>query len=304
MNRRDFLARSLALPLGVGLFRGPEDARPPAGDALIGPVKYVGLWRSGIGTGAQWSLPASSWSAFAAEDLKHFNNGLRLVTLDSYYDHSLKEVRYVGTWRDGVGTGAQQTIQATGWEGFWAAHQENYGKQMRLVAVSVNNHGGGNLSYTGTWRGGVGLASQKVQPAVKWNEFAVDAKKWFDMGGRMVAVSNSTAADGEPVYMAVWSTGLGTPAEWTAPAEDLNAFTARSSAHYAQGLRLAALNVFYLKNQPRYFGVWRGGMGTAPQPMGSLVEWSVFAPQNHSRFSNGLRLTSLSVLRDQTVQID
>lgn len=303
MNRRDFIARALALPVGAGLLRSVVSAQYPAGRAaaLKGPVKYVGVWRNDLGNGAQWSIPASSWTDFAAADLAHFNAGLRLTTLSTYYDFDASAMRYVATWRGGLGTPAQQTIPAISWQNFWTAHQENYGKQMRLVAVSVTNRAG-QLAYTGTWRGGV-AGSQHVGMARKWDGFANEAKSYFGQGARMVAASAAIGADGDPVYMGVWSSSQGTPAEYTSPMADWNTFVAQGTSYFNQGLRLSAFGATDYHGQARYFGVWRGGTGGG-QFMSPPAEWDGFAATNLGYFNQGYRLSALSVLRDQSVQID
>jgi hypothetical protein len=68
MDRRVFVKGSVALPIGfavsdkvmglssIGISPGPK------------PDLYVGVWHSGAGAGAQWSLPATDWDSFAAQD--------------------------------------------------------------------------------------------------------------------------------------------------------------------------------------------------------------------------------------------
>jgi hypothetical protein len=303
LKRRDFLTRALALPLGAGLLRTVAAAQTPAGEAAMkGPVKYVGVWRNDLGTGAQWSIPASDWNAFAAADQAHFAAGRRLTTLSTYHDHDANAIRYVATWRSGLGTPAQYTIPAGTWDQFWAAHQEHYGKQRRLVAVSVTNRSG-QLAYTGTWRGGV-AGSQHVGAAKKWDAFAAEAKQYGDQGARIVTASAATAPDGSAVYMAVWSPAQGAPVEHIAPIAAWGPFVAQGTAYFNQGLRLAAFAATDYHGLARYFGVWRGGMGTAGQYTSPPAEWSSFAATNQGYFNQGYRLSALSVMRDQNVAID
>jgi hypothetical protein len=104
MNRRDFLQCSLMVPLGAGILG--TTAKSLASTSR--PVKYVSVWRDGLGSGAQWVNPAADWSSFAAEDKKHFDEGLRLVAIS--VSNVAGQLRYVGVWRGDQGNAVQWVL--------------------------------------------------------------------------------------------------------------------------------------------------------------------------------------------------
>ena len=304
MDRRTFLKGSVALPIGMAVAD-----KALAGLPLIEtspapkPDLYVGVWRAGQGAGAQWSIPATDWNSFAAKDKGYFDQGLRIVALSSYYDFNQNMSKYTATWRSGVGTGAQWTVPASDWNTFAAKTTEHFNQGLRLVAVSITNRTG-QIAYAGTSRAGMGTGAQWVTPAKEWNDFAAQAKTYFDQGLRLVSLSTTYNVQGNTVYSGVWRGGIGGGAQWTIPATDWSSFVAKDKSYFDQGLRLVAVSTFFKSGQPKYTGVWRSGQGTGAQWVNAATDWNSFAAKDKNYFDQGLRLVSLSLVRDQSVLID
>lgn len=81
-------------------------------------------------------------------------------------------------------------------------------------------------------------------------------------------------------------------------------FANNTTGYFQQGITLAAMSVFFKSGQPRYFGVWRGGVGSGAQWASQPAPWASFAATDKGYFDQGLRLASHSVLRDTGVPID
>ena len=262
---------------------------------------YVGIWRSGQGSGAQWTQPAQEWSSFAKADKAFFDQGLRLVGVSAFYDWNKKVPKYVGTWRSGLGTGAQWTNPAASWAEFSQKNQGHISNGLRLVSISVFNRSG-QPAYVGVWRPGSG--AQKSTQAVEWDAFAKLDKGYFDQGMRLVSISATYNAQGKTVYAAVWRGGQGTGAQWTQPAQEWSSFAKADKAFFDQGLRLATLGVFYRHGKPMYVGTWRSGLGNGAQWINSITSWSSWAAKDKGHFNNGLRLVGIAVAQDASTPID
>jgi hypothetical protein len=295
VNRRGFLKCSLMLPLGAGIFGIPAESLASSSK----PIKYVGVWRGGLGRGYRFN-PAADWSSFAAKNKEHVDQGLRLVAISSYYEFDERESKYSGVWRAGQGSDAQLVTPAIDWNTF-AAKTEQYRDQgLRLVAISVSN-ARGNLRYVGVWRGGQGNAVQRVHPGMEWSDFKAQDKKYFDQGLRLGAVGTTYNVEGRTVYAGVWRGGLGTGAQGYWPATNWNDFSAQANEFEDQGLRVTAISMFFKSGEPVYFSVWRSGQGSAAQRISPAVDWSTFAARSKTYYDQGLRLVGIAVSRDQSV---
>jgi len=303
MDRRAFLKGSLALPIGLAV----SDKVRALSSIGISPVPkpdlYVGVWHSGVGGGAQWSLPATDWDSFAAQDKKYFDQGLRMVTLSSYYDFGQKMSKYTATWRGGVGTGGQWTNPATDWNAFAAKTQTYFDQGLRLNSISITNKKG-QIAYTGTSRGGLGTGAQWIIPAMEWPEFSAQVAKYLNQGLRLVSVSTTYDVQGKIVYAGVCRGGVGGGAQVMIPATDWNSFVTKDKQYFDQGLRLVAVSTFFKSGQLKYFGVWRGEQGAGVQWVNAATDWNTFATKDKAYFDQGLRLVSLSLARDQSAVID
>ena len=90
MDRRAFIKGSLALPIGLAVSGKALSALPSMTTSPAPkPDLYVGVWHSGVGAGAQWSIPATDWNSFAAKDKQYFDQGLRIVSLSLARDQSV-----------------------------------------------------------------------------------------------------------------------------------------------------------------------------------------------------------------------
>jgi len=265
------------------------------------PETYVGVWRNGQGNGAQWTKPALEWNDFAKADKAFFDQGLRLVGVSAYMDWSKNAPKYVGTWRNDLGTGAQWTNPAASWAEFSQINQGRLNEGLRLVSISVFNRSG-QPAYVGVWRPGSG--AQHSTPAVEWTAFTQLDKSYFDQGLRLVSISATYDVQGRIVYSAVWRGGQGNGAQWTQPAQDWGSFAKADKAFFDQGLRLAAISVLYQHGKPLYVGTWRNGLGNGAQWINPTTNWSSWTVQDKGYFDKGLRLVGIAVAQDASVPID
>ena len=310
MNRRTFLKDSLMLPIALAIYGGTANSQPliinPSSSRLLetspsaNPDMYVGVWRGGVGTGAQWTIPATDWNSFVAKDKGYFDQGMRIVALSSYYDFDQKTSKYTAVWRSGVGTGAQWTIPATDWDSFVAKDKMFVDQGLLLVAISITNRNG-QIAYTGTWRS-VGKGLQFIVPAKEWDDF--NKISLVNQHFRLVAISTTYNVQGKIVYAGVWRSGVGLGAQWRNQATDWNSFAAEDKKYFDQGLRLVAVSAVYYKGQPKYCGVWREGQGTDAQWTIPATDWNSFAAKAKENYDKGLRLVSLSLIKDQSVKFD
>jgi hypothetical protein len=303
MDRRAFLKGSLALPIGLAVSDKVRGLSSIGISPAPKPDLYVGVWHSGVGGGAQWSLPATDWDSFAAQDKKYFDQGLRMVTLSSYYDFGQKMSKYTATWRGGVGTGAQWTIPATDWNAFAAKTQTYFDQGLRLNTISITNKKG-QIAYTGTSRAGLGTGAQWILQAMEWDAFSTQVQNYSNQGLRLVSVSTTYNVQEKTVYAGVVRGNVGVGAQRVIPATDWNSFETEDKKLFDQGLRLVAISTFFKSGQIKYCGVWRGGQGTGVQWVNAAADWNTFAAKDKQYFDQGLRLVSLSLARDQSVVID
>ena len=303
MDRRAFLKGSLALPIGLAVSDKVRGLSSIGISPVPKPDLYVGVWHSGVGAGAQWSIPATDWDSFAVKDKQYFDQGLRIVSLSSYYDFGQKMSKYTATWRGGVGTGAQWTNPATDWNAFAAKTQTYFDQGLRLNTISITNKKG-QIAYTGTSRGGLGTGAQWIIPAMEWDAFSAQVLSYSNQGLRLVSVSTTYNVQGKTVYAGVVRGNVGVGAQRVIPATDWNSFATQDKKLFDQGLRLVAVSTFFKSGQLKYCGVWRGGQGTGTQWVNVATDWNSFAAKDKQYFEQGLRLVSLSLARDQSVPFD
>jgi len=265
------------------------------------PDLYVGVFHSGEGSGSQWVNSATTWANFAAKNQSYFQQGLRMVALSSYYDFTLDDSKYVAVWRSGQGAGAQWTIPATDWNSFASWVKQRFNEGQYLVAVTVTNRSG-QLAYSGTVRSGSG--AQWVNHGAEWAQFAAINAQYVAQGLRLVAVSTTYNVEGKTIYVGVWRTVQGAGQQKLSEAADWSTFSAQAKTNFTQGMRLAAVAVFFKSGAPKYTGVWRSGMGSGAEWVSKAAEWSAFAATATSYFNQGLRLVAVGLCRDQSVPID
>ena len=299
ITRRRFLKCVLIVSIWLGIFGIPASSIARSAREVM----YVGVWRGGLGNVAERVNGAANWSSFVAENEKHIDEGLRLVAIGSYYDFDARESKYCGVWRGGHGKTAQVVGPEKDWNTFAAKNQQFVEQGLRLIAISVSN-AGGQLRYVGVWRGGQGNAAQRVHPAMEWSAFTAQDKKYFDQGLRLAAVSTTYNVEGEPVYAGVWRGGLGNTAQRYYPVTDWNTFSARANKLHDQGLRITAISAYYKSGEPKYFGVWRGGQGSASEWVHPAVDGDAFGKLLKKYIDQGLRLVGIAIGRDQSTRID
>lgn len=100
-----------------------------------GKTVYSGVWRGGVGAGAQWVIPATNWASFVAKDKEYFDHGLRLVAVSTFVKSG--QPLYTGVWRAGVGAGAQWVNAAADWDTFAAKDKTYFDQGLRMVSLSL-----------------------------------------------------------------------------------------------------------------------------------------------------------------------
>lgn len=135
--------------------------------------RYCGIWRPG--SGEQHWRSGMTFKTMKAEDQKHFDNGLRLATIETYKKGSGH--RYFAYWRPGKG--AQWWMAGDGISG---ADQAYFNLGYRIKARS---HGGvGNGAFV--WTKGSGAQWWTAKTVSGFKTFD---KQKFDQGLRLTYLS-------------------------------------------------------------------------------------------------------------------
>ena len=153
-------------------------------------VRYTGVWKDGLGTGAQWTDPAMSWDDFIAKAKDRFDKGLRLVAMDAIaVGGGQHKALFAGTWRDGQGTGALYFIPPSDGPEYNERLMKHFNNGLRSVAFSTYTMNGQTPMYVGAMRGGLGKPGEWNSPALKWDEFVAEHKSKAAQGYRLVDIS-------------------------------------------------------------------------------------------------------------------
>lgn len=112
-----------------------------------GGVAFSGAWLPGSGahtlrTGLSWDALVSEWRSLATQ-------GLRLVDLEVYAEHGIRQ--YAGVWREG--TDGYALYSGVTWEQLTAQRQRLASQGLRLVDVETFVQDGQRV-YAGVWRAG------------------------------------------------------------------------------------------------------------------------------------------------------
>ncbi len=169
----------------IALSMNPKSARK---------VLYTGIWKGGLGNGAQWTDPAMSWEDFLAKAKERFNQGLRPVSmssiavLDDVQKGSYKGV-YTATWRDGLGNGALYFIPPSEGQAYTPALTKHFNNGLRTVAFNTYTVNGQTPMYVAVVSGGLGTPGEWSSPSMKWDEFVAEHNKKVAQGYRLLDVS-------------------------------------------------------------------------------------------------------------------
>jgi Polyglycine hydrolase-like, structural repeat len=102
----------------------------------VGQPTHTGVWRKGLGNGAQFSNPEGDWNTFASFADGQHNAGRRCVSIATAI-HSNQQ-KFVGTWgAHGWGSGEERKDTIWGLENFKNADEQNFKDGLRLVALNV-----------------------------------------------------------------------------------------------------------------------------------------------------------------------
>ncbi|MBA2732103.1 MAG: hypothetical protein H0U54_04335 [Acidobacteria bacterium] len=169
----------------IALSMDPKNARK---------VLYTGIWKGGLGNGAQWTDPAMSWEDFLAKAKERFNAGLRPVSmasiavLDNVQEGSFKSL-FTATWRNGLGNGALYFIPPSEGQAYTPALMKHFNDGLRTVAFNTYTVNGQKPMYVGVVSGGLGTPGEWSSPSMKWDEFVAEHNKRVSQGFRLMDVS-------------------------------------------------------------------------------------------------------------------
>lgn len=157
-------------------------------------VRYTAIWNGGLGTGAQWTDPAKSWNDFMAKAKERFEKGLRLVAMDAIavldkVQEGTHKALFVGTWRDGQGTGALYFIPPSKGPDYTKWLEKHFASGLRSVAFGAYTVDGHTPMYVGAVRGGLGEPGEWNSPVMKWNEFVAEHQSRVAKGYRLLDIS-------------------------------------------------------------------------------------------------------------------
>ena len=226
-------------------------------------TNYLALWRPG--TGAQWWVTGLNYNDFKAKDQKHFDEGLRLVSL------RVHNGTFTAIWHPG--TGAQWWVTGLSYSDFKAKDQAYFNQGLRLVDIEVQNG-----TFSGVWRPGSG--AQWWVTGLSYSDFKAKDQVHFDQGMRLVSLREP---DG--TFTAIWHPGAG--AQWWATGLSYSDFKAKDQAYFNQGLRLVDIEM----RNGTFTGVWRLGTGAQRWKFGD--DYEMVTSQDHAYFGSGLRLVKM-----------
>jgi hypothetical protein len=157
-------------------------------------VSYTAVWRGGLGTGAQWTDPAVSWEEFRAKNKERFDKGLRLVAMDTIAvlddpQEFTHKMLFVGTWRDGLGTGAFYLLPPSEWPAYTSLLTNYLKNGLRSIAFSACTVNGHTPMYVGAVRSGLGTPGERRSSALRWDEFVTSHKSNVAQGYRLIDIS-------------------------------------------------------------------------------------------------------------------
>jgi hypothetical protein len=222
---------------------------------------FFAVWRPG--TGAQYWASDLGYDEFKAQDLKHFNQGLRLVSLRRHGN------RFTGIWHPGTGT--QWWSTGLGGDDFKAKDKAYFEQGLRLIDMDVQDDG-----YTAVWRPGTG--AQWWSTNLDFEAFKQKDKEHFNAGLRLGCVR--VQSNGQ--FTGFWHPGNGT--QWWQTGISVAAFKAKDAEYFAQGLRLVDIDY----HNGSLTGVWRSGGGAQHWVSGQDTE--MFKGSDMAYFDGGMRL--------------
>lgn len=227
---------------------------------------YATVWRPG--SGAQWWRSGMTEAEFKAQDLTHFNNGLRVRSL------AIHNGRFAAVWQPGTGT---QWIHwgLTG-DQFKAQDTTYFRQGLRITSLEVTN---GRLAAV--WRPGTG--AQWVHWGLTEAQFKAQDLAYFRQGLRLTAFE----LDGGR-FAGVWRPGTGT--QWVHWGLTGAQIEAQDRTYFNQGLRLTQ----FATDGGRYAGVWRPGSGT--QWWAYRRCFVDFRTDDGLHFANGLRMGFIELM--------
>ena len=169
----------------VALSMDPHDARK---------VRYTAVWRTGLGSGAQWTDFARNWNDFSALATQRFSNGLRIVAMSSVA--VMKDVQagtmtplFTATWHGGIGTGAMYIANPAGAASYMHTIDTWFTQNLRLVANNVYTLNGSTPIYTGVVRNDAGGGAVWASAASTWDAFVAEHNKRVKQGMKLVDIA-------------------------------------------------------------------------------------------------------------------
>ncbi len=228
-------------------------------------MSYLSVWRAG--SGAQWWVTGMGYDDFKTTDLKHFNEGLRLISL------RVRGGLFTGIWHPGAG--AQWWTYGLSYDDFKAKDKTYFDQGLRLVDIEIDNG-----KFAGVWRPGGG--AQWWATGLSFDDFKAKDLAHFKEGLRLVCLR---VVDGK--YTAVWHTGTG--AQWWASGLNVNDFIAKDKEYFNQGLRMYDVEI----HNGLLTGFWRDGAGQGAQWWHVGDDFEMVNGHDRHYFDTGLRLVKV-----------
>jgi hypothetical protein len=151
-----------------------------------GQTAYFGVWRSGLGDGAQWLFEAKPWDELVDEDRKLAVQGLRLMALAATRDRDGQLV-YAGVWQ--AGSGVERLEPGLDRDDFAARNKVYRGQKLELAALATYAGNDGRPRYVGVWREGLAASVERIAPAVRWPDFAAADERSARDGLHLFAIA-------------------------------------------------------------------------------------------------------------------
>ena len=246
-------------------------------------LAYTAVFRPG--SGAEWVVPAQSWSAMFSTINSYFKQGLYAESLDIVADDNT--MLYTAVFRPG--SGAEWVVPAEPWSSM-SSVISNYFRQGLYVTALGTAVSGNEVVYSAVFRPGSG--AEWVVPAQPWSQFATTVSTYFKQGLYVTSLA-ATIQNGTVLYTAVFRPGSG--AEWVVPAQPWAQFSTTVNSYFKQGLYATGIAVVESPGGPLYAAVFRPGSG-AEWVVGSNI-WKDMAKQVDTYFAQHLYAIGISACR-------
>jgi hypothetical protein len=239
---------------------------------------FAGVWREGTDGYALW---VDAWDGFAAKWEELSDQGLRLVSLETFEDGG--DRFWAGVFQEG--TDGHYLWVNVDWDGFVAKWEELAGQNLRLVDVETWVEGG-SVRWAGVWREGT---DGHYLWADTWDGFVAKWEELSSQNLRLVDIETFLEG-GERKWCGVWREGSGGHYLWAGDTWD--GFVAKWNEIAADGLRLVDIERFEEGGQELWAGVWREGWDG--YFLWGASDWENFVGQWDDLASQGLRLLKMT----------